>query len=140
MSTTERNRNLNAVPIRIGPLRNAAKVTLSMATTGAIVLGLSGCVSQRAALPRKDLLDFLVDGRTLCSDVTAHLGTPSQSYQDGRLITYRIAEDGKGRFAVVFSPAQEYWIRANQSLVITCGSDGVVTRHALVAMKQGKEG
>jgi hypothetical protein len=124
-----------------------ASTQTSVATTSrfrllsSVVLALSGCASQQAAPPRKDLLDFLIDGRTLCSDLKDRLGTPSQSFQDGRLITYRIAEDGKGRFAVVSSPAQEYWIRANQSLVITCGSDGVVTRHSLVAVKQGaKEG
>jgi hypothetical protein len=119
----------------------AAEVPRSIGIVGAIVFALSGCASERSAPPRKDLLDFLVDGRTLCSEVTDHLGTPSQSYQDGHIITYRIAEDGNGRFAAVAYPAGEYWIRANQSLVITCGSDGVVIRHSLVAVKQGaKEG
>jgi hypothetical protein len=125
----------------IGAWRIGTKAPLSMAIVGAIVFAISGCVSERSAPPRKDLLDFLVDGRTLCSDLKDHLGKPSQSFQDGRLITYRIAEDGKGRFAAVAYPAEEFWIRANQSLVVTCGSDGVVTRHSLVAVKLGaKEG
>jgi hypothetical protein len=100
----------------------AANVPRCIGIIGAIVFALSGCASQRTAPPRKDLLDFLIDGRTLCSDLKDHLGAPSQSYQNGHLITYRIAEDGKGRFAAVAYPAEEFWIRANRSLVITCGS------------------
>jgi hypothetical protein len=98
----------------------------------AILFALSGCASQRATTPRKDLLDFLIDGSTKCSDLSDQLGIPGGTFEDGRLITYRIAEDGKRRLAVVTAVTLHAW---THSLVVTCGRDGVVTRHALVAVK-----
>jgi hypothetical protein len=90
--------------------------------------------SNQLAPPRKDLLGFLVDGDTTCNDLDHHLGSPNGRYESGRLITYRIAEDGQGRHSV-FRGSD--WSGAQYSLVVTCGSEGVVTHHSLVAVKAG---
>jgi hypothetical protein len=103
-------------------------------TAGAL---LSACASQPLAPPRKDLLDFLNDAGTRCDELGGRLGTPSGTYEGGRLMTYRIAEDGQQRYSVV---KQATWSQATHTLAVSCGSDGSVTRHSLVAVKQaGRE-
>ena len=83
---------------------------------------------------RQDLLDFVIDGRTPCSELHDRLGSPSGSYENGRLITYRIAEDRQRRYSVF---AGRDWSGAKYSLVVTCGSEGIVTHHSLVDEKSG---
>jgi hypothetical protein len=48
-------------------------------------------------------------------------------------MTYRISGDAQHGYRVI---KDDSWSDANLSLVITCGSDGIVTRHALVAVKE----
>ena len=81
----------------------------------------------------QDLLEFLIDGRTTCDELHDHLGSPSGWYEGGHLITYRIAEDAQGHSLFRGSD----WSGAQYSLVVTCGSEGVVTHHSLVAVKAG---
>jgi hypothetical protein len=95
---------------------------------------LSACASQPLSPPRKDLLDFLNDAGTRCDDLGDRLGAPSGTYEGGRLMTYRIAEDGQQRYSVL---KQATWSQATHTLAVSCGSDGSVTRHSLVAVKQG---
>lgn len=83
---------------------------------------------------RQDLLDFVIDGRTTCGELHDRLGNPSGWYESGRLITYRIAEDGQHRYSVW---AGSRWSGAKYSLVVTCGPEGIVTHHALVDEKSG---
>jgi len=85
-------------------------------------------------LPRQDLLNFVIDGRTTCGELHDHLGSPSASYESGRLITYRIAEDGQRRYSVFVG---RNWSGAKYSFVVTCGAEGIVTRHSLVNVKSG---
>ena len=121
-------------PVNLTPV--VATIRRTTAIVGALVFVLSGCASQSALKPRKDLLDFLIDGSTMCSELSDRLGSPSGSFEDGRLLTYKFEQDGKQRLAVVAPGARDFWSRTNKSLVITCGHDGIVARHTLVAVKQ----
>jgi hypothetical protein len=82
--------------------------------------------------PRRHLLNFVIDGRTECSELRDHLGSPSASYESGGLITYRIAEDGQRRYSVF---AVRDWSGARYSFVVTCDPGGIVTLHSLVHVK-----
>lgn len=111
----------------------ALDVTPTWAISFAAILIVAGCASRPTVQPRKDLLDFLVDGRTSCGDLSGHLGSPSRQYEGGHVLTYAVTEDGQGRYSVV--PPHD-WSRAHFSLVLSCGSDGILVRHALVAVKE----
>jgi hypothetical protein len=113
--------------------RSAFRVPLP-AALAAFAFTVSGCASQPASPPRRDLLDFLNDPRAKCDELGDHLGSPSGTYEGGRLITYRIAEDGQQRYLVV---KQANWSQATHTLAVTCGADGTVARHTLVAVKTG---
>src|SRR5262245_15323160 len=99
-----------------------------------LVALVTGCTSTPTVHPRKDLLGFLVDGHSSCLDVIVHLGDPSQQYEQGRLLTYRIFRDDNARDAIVVSRT---WEQANYSLVVHCDGNGEVLAHALVAVKAG---
>ena len=95
-------------------------------------LVVAACIATGKPQPRKDLLAFIADGQTGCPDVIVHLGDPAMQYEEGRLITYRIAGDSASRYALVTAAT---WEQANYSLVIRCDAHGVVEAHALVAVK-----
>jgi hypothetical protein len=113
--------------------RPTALFRSSSALVLAAMACIAGCASQPVSPPRKDLLAFL-DDTPRCDELGDRLGSPSGTYEGGRLITYRIAEDTQERYSVV---QQADWIKATHTLAVTCGSDGTVTRHSLVAVKIG---
>jgi hypothetical protein len=98
-----------------------------------VSVAVSACAAVPKPIPTKDLLAFISDGRTTCTDVIVHLGDPSQQYEDGHLLTYRIAGDSASRYAVVVA---HDWSTANHSLVVQCGATGEVVAHSLVAVKR----
>src|SRR5262245_5622289 len=92
---------------------------------------IAGCASTPEAKPRKDLLAFLEDGQSSCDEVLSHLGHPSQQYEQGRLLTYRITRDAQMRDAIASN-----WAETNYSLVVRCDTNGRVENHGLVALKK----
>src|SRR5579862_2009492 len=91
---------------------------------------LAGCAGGPRTHPRKDLLAFQADGHSTCADVLINLGDPSQQYENGRLLTYRIARDAQASEAVI---VERTWERANYSLIVRCNDRGEIEAHALVA-------
>ena len=99
----------------------------------AVVMSACASTPKLQAQPRKDLVAFLADGHSTCTQVVENLGNPSEQYEDGRLLTYRIAGDSASGYLVVSTRG---WDRAHYSLVVQCDGQGNVQAHAMVNVKR----
>lgn len=121
-----------------GLTRSVAALAFGTAM-GALV---SGCASTPSGDPH--LLDFLADGRTTCAEVRQELGAPSATFQGGSILAYRLGEDEKGYTAGEINPSAiatiGRWYGFRYSLIVACGPEGVVERHALVDIKPAEAG
>jgi len=98
-----------------------------------VALAVAACASVPKATHNRELLTFLADGSTSCDDVLMRLGDPSRAYENGRLMTFRIAGDAASGYAVT---SGSDWSSANYSLVVQCDAGGRVASHSLVAVKR----
>ena len=97
----------------------------------ALVLVLLGaCASTPFGQP--DLLTFIEDGQTTREQVFLTLGEPSATYEDGRILTFRLARDDGGYFLVEKAPG---FRSVKYSLVLAFDDAGLLRRHSLVAIK-----
>ena len=97
----------------------------------ALVLVLLGaCASTPLGQP--DLLTFIQDGQTTREQVFLAFGEPSATYEDGRILTFRLARDEGGYFLVERAPG---FRSVNYSLVLAFDDAGLLRRHSLVAVK-----
>lgn len=90
----------------------------------------------------KDLLTFLEDGTTTKRVVTQTLGEPPHIWGNGDVWTYRIERDRDGFYIPTNpdprgTPARDRPLDGTRySLVLEFDQNGVLSRHALVDLKQ----
>lgn len=85
-----------------------------------------------APLGQPGLLDFLSDNKTTRDDVLLHLGTPTASYESGRVFIYQLGQD-EGYF-LLDDPRNRQRNPANftrDDLTLVFSQAGVLQRHAL---------
>ncbi len=97
----------------------------------ALVLVLLGaCASTPVGQP--ELLTFIEDGQTTREQVFLALGEPSATYEDGRILTFRLARDEGGYFLVEKASG---FRSVKYSLVLAFDDAGLLQRHSLVTVK-----
>lgn len=79
-----------------------------------------------------DLLDFIRDGETTREDALMRLGAPSASYENERLLTYRLGKDEGGFYPVA---KRQGFYDVEYSLVLAFDDTGVLKRHSMVALR-----
>lgn len=97
------------------------------------VLGLAllgACASAPVGQP--DLLAFVEDGRTTREQAFLALGEPSATYEDGRILAFRLGHDEAGCFLVEKAPG---FTGVKYSLVMSFDDAGLLRRHSLVPIK-----
>jgi hypothetical protein len=103
---------------------------------GLVFLLLFGCATPGPVgpVPDKGLLDFLEDGKTTKQMAFEKLGQPSGTYENGRILTYRIGnEEGKGYYIEGAGPSgQMSFKKSKHSLVLIFNDKGILERHSLV--------
>jgi len=95
----------------------------------ASILALAAC-SGRGPLDIQEVrekLPFIHDGRSTKQDILERFGAPSNSYENGRILTY-FMQEANGRLQV--HAGQPF--RWRLALVLVFGADGVLNRHSLV--------
>lgn len=90
---------------------------------------LAACV---APMGRADLLAFIEDGRTTREDAYMHLGEPAASYEEERILCFRIGRDDGGDF--VLGRASGFQ-GVRTSLIMAFDEQGLLKRHSLVQVK-----
>lgn len=91
---------------------------------------LGACASTPVGQP--DLLGFIEDGRTTREQAFLALGEPSATYEEGRILTFRLGQDKAGYFLVDKGPG---FTSVKYSLVMSFDDAGLLRRHSLVALK-----
>jgi hypothetical protein len=86
-------------------------------------------------VPDKGLLDFLEEGKTIKQTVFEKLGQPSGTFENGRILTYRIgSEEEKGYFIFDAVP-RPGWYKSKFSLVLVFDAYGVLVKKSLVSVR-----
>lgn len=93
---------------------------------------IAACASEPPLLGRKDLLDFLVDGRTPATEVYLQLGPPAARFEDGRIATWRLDKDAAGYLVVA---AHGGWQGVRYELVVVFSAERVVEQHRLIEVR-----
>ena len=96
------------------------------------LLGLASVLAACAVPPQMGqagVLDFLQDGKTTKQEIARHLGTPGATYEDERILTYRLGHDNGGYYLLV---DKTDWTGVCSNLVLALGDNGVLRRHSLV--------
>ena len=90
---------------------------------------MAGCAAQE---DRGDtmLLEFIATGQTTRTDVLLRLGIPSASFENERILTYRIGGDSSKGFFV--RDAAGTWYETSYSLVLVFDSNSVLENQSLV--------
>jgi hypothetical protein len=99
-----------------------------------VLLLLVALVSACATTPlgRADLLDFIEDGKTSREQTYLSLGEPTSLYEEGRILCFRLGQDGGGYFVVGKGWG---WAGIKTSLIMAFDDEGVLSRHSLVQVK-----
>lgn len=96
----------------------------------ALLAALGGCAT--APIGKRDLLDFLQDGKTTREEVFVHLAEPSATFEGERILTYRLEED-EGGYSLLGARSQNW--SGKYSLVLVFDENGVLRRHSLVRVQ-----
>ncbi|MFM1767992.1 MAG: hypothetical protein RJA22_521 [Verrucomicrobiota bacterium] len=106
---------------------------------GLLLLGwlLAGCATLPPA--RADLLDFLRVGQTTREEVILRLGQPSGTYEQERILTYRIGQAGDEGYYLVspraVGPEGAPFHAERFSLVMVFDAQGRLEKHQLVRVR-----
>lgn len=93
---------------------------------------LAGCASMPPAYADKDLLSFLTPGISR-ETVLLKLGEPSATFEQGRVLTYRVgADEEKGYFLL---DRQIRWENTKYSLVLVFDEKMLLKKHSLVQVR-----
>lgn len=94
-------------------------------------LWLAGCVTPIPGASH-ELFDFLRIGHTTREEVILKLGQPSGSYEQERILTYRIGEDATQGHYVISPRAMMAWQQVHYSLVLVFDERGQLQKKNLV--------
>jgi hypothetical protein len=97
----------------------------------ALVLALLGACAS-TPVGQANLLAFIKDAQTTREQVFLALGDPSATYEDGRILTFRLGRDEGGYFLLEKAPG---FRSVTYSLVLAFDDAGLLRRHSLVAVK-----
>lgn len=111
------------------PVQGRAPACRGVAALASTMI-LAACAT--APFGQADLLDFIGDGQTTREDALMRLGAPSASYENERIVTYRLGKDKGGFYPVA---KRQGFYDVEYSLVLAFDDTGVLKRHSLVALK-----
>lgn len=82
-----------------------------------------------------NLLAFLHPGETTRQEVVLKLGQPSGTFEQDRILTYRLGEDGQQGYFIVTPKSLMPWSQVRHSLVLVFDARGVLEKQSLVPVQ-----
>ena len=114
--------------------RFRAYVPRSLTTLTLVLLLLAGCATPIVGA-KKDLLQFLRPGHTTREEVLTTLGQPSGTFEQEKILFYRLGYHEKQGYYIIGPNQLEPWALVRYSLVLIFDSNGVLCKHNLVDVK-----
>lgn len=104
------------------------RITVVLLLLGALSAGCTGTKVRPITgfEARPDSLAFLAAGETDRDETVRRIGKPSRSYEDGRLVVYRLDKEMQ---------ATSSWTEARFSLILVFDERDVLQRHGIVRVK-----
>jgi len=99
-----------------------------------VLFVLAGCITLPPVTADKNLLSFLVDGISR-ETVLMKLGEPSASFEQGRILTYRVGADAEKGYFLLDRQANIGWENTKYSLVLVFNEKGLLIKHTLVQIR-----
>ncbi len=99
-----------------------------------IVLG-AGCAGAKIPGASPGLLSFLRTGTTTRQEVLLTLGQPSASFEQERILAYRVGQDPEQGYYLVAANLVQPWQRARYSLVLVFDASGVLEKQSLIPVQ-----
>jgi hypothetical protein len=100
---------------------------------------LVGCQSTASVSPNvsadPNLLAFLDRQPVTQADVLSHLGAPSATFEESKVLTYRMAQSGNG-FSIVRQATGNGWKGVNYDLVLAFDDAGTLRQRALIEIRR----
>jgi hypothetical protein len=103
------------------------RILLAVLLLGAA--GLTGCATHAISGADPRLLEFLHDGATTRDEIILKFGSPSASFEQERILTYRLRGDDKQGYFVWKCGT---WEDVRYSLVLVFDEAGMLKKHSLV--------
>jgi len=92
---------------------------------------LLGCAS--TPVGNKDLVSFFSREPATRAQVRAQLGEPSASFENARVVAYRLGQNKSGYFVV---PHANGWDGVRYDLLVEFDANDIVTRQKLIAVRE----
>jgi hypothetical protein len=98
-----------------------------------------GCQSTASVSPNlagdPNLLAFLDRQPVTQADVSSHLGAPSATFEESKVLTCRIAQSGNG-FSVIRQPTWNGWKGVRYDLVLAFDDAGTLRQRAFIEIRR----
>lgn len=95
---------------------------------------ISGCATPIPGA-KKDLLEFLQVGQTTREEVLTHLGQPSGTFEQDRILTYRLGFDGDQGYYLISPKPLMPWRSVRFSFVVVFDDKGVLRNHKMIEVQ-----
>ena len=115
--------------------RTAVRLRTVLAVLALGAAGLSGCATHRVSEGDPQLLEFLMDGTTTREEIVLKLGAPSATFEQERILTYRLGGDEKQGYIIRTPPPNGVWVAVHYSLVLVLDGAGTLKKHSLVPVQ-----
>jgi hypothetical protein len=104
--------------------------------TTLLLLAFAGCMAA-PVIPgaSPDLLKFLQDGASTREQIMLRLGQPSATYEQEKILTYRVGENKAQGYYLVTPNQLRQWEDVRYSLVLVFDAGGLLQKHSLVAVQ-----
>jgi hypothetical protein len=97
-----------------------------------MVACLTGCAATSAG--DRQLLGFLDQQPVTRAEVYGHLGPSYSTYEEARIVAYRIGENGSGYYVVAPSEKNNSWKSVKYDLMLLFDDTGTLRQHSLIAI------
>jgi hypothetical protein len=116
--------------------RSGLHWTSRLVPVALVVVGLAAC-APRIPGAAPDLLTFLRAGETTREEVVLKLGQPSASFEQERILTYRVGQDPKQGFFLIVPNRLDWWQNVRYSVVLVFDANGVLEKQRFVPVRGG---
>jgi len=117
------------------------RACLALGLSALALLGACASQAPKRARPDSHLLAFIDGPQVTRQEVVEHLGQPRASFENDKVIAYRLGQSGGGYY-VVSAPQKQTeldWEGVDYDLMLRFDERGVLQEHSLIAIRSASQ-